>query len=162
MDKVCLICGIKKEITNHHVVPRRHLRRLKSVNKVLRKKVDPSKNVVYLCRTCHKEYEAKVKEDNPVHFPKGQMTISKWEKIEDAWHHHFHTFKSSRKPKTKTSKREDRVLMSYKRVRRSRNILNDIMNKNPKLIESQKKLLCDIRQQALELYDLADFMLEGK
>lgn len=50
-NRRCVVCGKDRHLTEHHVVPRRHKKKL-SLH--LRKCLS---NILYICDTCHKEYE---------------------------------------------------------------------------------------------------------
>lgn len=48
----CVVCGTDHDLTRHHVVPRRHKRKLPET---IRRRLS---NVLFVCRECHDRYES--------------------------------------------------------------------------------------------------------
>lgn len=47
----CVVCGIKQDLTKHHVIPKRHIKKIK---KSIRQSLS---NTICICRHCHNKYE---------------------------------------------------------------------------------------------------------
>jgi 5-methylcytosine-specific restriction endonuclease McrA len=71
----CVCCGTTSDLTRHHVVPRRHLKKLPQPWRGC------LSNILFLCQNCHRRYEQAAEPD--VAF------AGDWREYADRWKRHF-------------------------------------------------------------------------
>jgi hypothetical protein len=73
----CAVCGATTDLTRHHIVPKRHKRKLPQPWRSC------LSNVLFVCSTCHRKYEESPEPD--------VILTADWQAYARAWKSHFLT-----------------------------------------------------------------------